>query len=381
MTSAPPHILYLVHDLSDTAVHKRVAMLCDGGAKVKIMGFSRDEKIPSHIHECPVIYLGRTYDGKFLHRMFVTILNSATIFRYRKTFLESDIIMARTLEMLAIAVSGRSAQTLIYETLDIHRLLLNDGVIGKIMRGIEGWLSKSVSLVITSSPAFIDEYLKKISGITAPILLLENKVYDPNGTVGASPLVKTILSDPPWKIGWFGAIRCRKSLDILKNLVGQMNGKVEVIIRGKPALDQFDDFYAQTSGTEGLSFHGAYKNPDDLPSIYSDVHFTWAIDMFEEGLNSSWLLPNRIYEGGLFGSIPIAQSHVETGRTIMRIGTGVVLDNPLEKSVLSFFENLTIEDYKILHDKAVSIPKEQWVMDKNDSIKLVAMLANLKKEK
>ena len=66
-------------------------------------------------------------------------------------------------------------------------------------------------------------------------------------------------------------------------------GKVEVIIRGRPSLDQFDDFTKQTTGIPGLSFKGPYKNPDDLQKIYSEVHFTWAIDMFEEGLNSSWL--------------------------------------------------------------------------------------------
>jgi len=159
-----------------------------------------------------------------------------------------------------------------------------------------------------------------------------------------------------------------------------MSGKVEVIIRGKPSYDQFEDFHKQTSGIQGLSFEGPYKNPDDLEKIYGDVHFTWAIDMFEEGLNSSWLLPNRIYEGGYYGSVPLVQNHVETGKHVKSFGAGVQLTAPLQDQLIKFFKTLTTDEYKILQTQAQVVPVNNWILTKDDAVYLVHKLTNLRKE-
>lgn len=379
MTTKPLKTLYLVHDLSDSTVHKRVLMLKDGGADVTIMGFHRSIIPPTQIHGCPTIGLGKTYDGKFIHRVLATLYAVFILPKYKNYFVQSDIIIARTLEMLAISVRGRilspTRPVLVYECLDIHRLLLKTNFIGSALRTFEGWLSRRASLLITSSPAFIHEYFLKRSSVTCPIYLLENKIYQSIPT--PQPILQR-ASDLPWRIGWFGAIRCRKSLDILSSLVRHMNGKVEVIIRGKPSLDQFDDFTKQTSHIDGLSFKGPYTNPDDLEKIYGDVHFTWAIDMFEEGLNSSWLLPNRIYEGSYYGSIPLTQSDVETGLYTKKLGMGVHLHSPLEQNLIKFFEHLTSEHYQSLQQETQSTPPDTWILTKKDSINFVTMLSGLR---
>lgn len=375
------NILYLVHDLSDSTVHKRALMLKDGKADMTIMGFYRGSNPPTSIHGFPAIALARTHDGKFIHRILTALWMVATIGKYRAEFAKADIVMARTLEMLAVAVRGRSlikpAPALVYESLDIHRLLLKQNIVGKILRGLEGWLSKRASLLITSSPAFIREYFKKLSSVACEPFLIENKVYQTH----EEPRPHTQHpATTPWKIGWFGAIRCRKSLDILTNLVKQMDGKVEVIIRGKPAYDQFDDFHQQISGINGLRFEGPYKNPEDLEKIYSEVHFTWAIDMFEEGLNSSWLLPNRIYEGGLYASVPLAQEHVETGVHLKRLNTGYLLQNPLLPALTDFFKSLTDQQYQSLYQNALNVPLNAFVMTQEDSLHLIQKLSSLKKD-
>ena len=381
MLAKHPKILYLVHDLSDSTVHKRVAMLQDGGADVTIMGFHRNDTPPTSIHGAPAIALAKTYDGKFIHRILTTLRMVATISKYKSQFAEADVIIARTLEMLAIAVRGRSLTiplpALSYECLDIHRLLLKQNIIGTALRGLEGFLSKRASLLITSSPAFVREYFDKYSHVTCPSYMIENKIYQP--TPQTQPALRRDATTP-WRIGWFGAIRCHKSLSILTSLVRQMNGRVEVIIRGKPSYDQFENFDKQTSGIQGLLFDGPYKNPDDLEKIYGDVHFTWAIDMFEEGLNSSWLLPNRIYEGGYYGSVPLVQSHVETGRHIKILKTGVQLFAPLEADLIKFFKNLTTDEYKVLQARAETVPANNWILTKDDAVHLVHTLTNLRKE-
>jgi succinoglycan biosynthesis protein ExoL len=372
-------ILYLVHDLSDPAVQRRVRMLSDGGAVVTVAGFRRAAEPIPHVAGCAAINLGQTYSGGFAQRIWSVLREVFHLARYHQLFADTDIIMARNLEMLAIAVRGRSLcpapPVLVYESLDIHRLLLNKGPVGISLRMLEGWLSKRASALITSSPAFVTSYFEVLSRVRLPVRLLENKVYAPD-MKDIHPLVRP--AGPPWRIGWFGMIRCRKSLQMLTDLVKQSNGTVEVVIRGRVALDQIPDFYKIAATTPGLSFAGAYKNPEDLAAIYQDVHFSWSIDMYEEGLNSSWLLPNRLYEGGLFNAVPIALKSVETGRFLERLGIGVTLAQPPDSFLKSFFRNLTNKHYQSLEKYALETSRVLWRYDKKDSEALVEYLNALK---
>jgi hypothetical protein len=55
-------ILYLVHDLADPAVRRRVTMLEAGGATVTLAGFRRGP-VPERVDGPAPIELGRTEDG------------------------------------------------------------------------------------------------------------------------------------------------------------------------------------------------------------------------------------------------------------------------------------------------------------------------------
>jgi hypothetical protein len=308
---------------------------------------------------CEAIDFGRTYNAGFFHRILSVLKQVVDTRKHQSLFEQADIVLARNLEMLAIGVRGRSlcAQkpVLIYECLDIHRLLLNRGPVGLALRWLEGWLSQHAAALLTSSPAFIDCYFKSLSRVRLPIRLVENKVLmSGNENLSSAP-------------------RTAK----LADLAVRSRGAVEIVIRGKPAPDQFPDFEQQIATMPGVRFLGPYKNPEDLATIYSEVHFSWAIDMFEEGLNSSWLLPNRLYESGLFGAVPVALAGVETGHFLKHLGIGVTIDEPLDETLLSFFRNLKLEHYSILQNAMLEVPRSQWAYDRVDCEGLVGYLKSV----
>lgn len=384
MSTNALNVLYLAHDLADAAVHRRVEMLRDGGAAVTVAGFRRTNTPIESVAGCAALNLGQTHNGKFGRRA-LTVLREVARCKARTLPAPPDLIMARNLEMLAIAVRLRSQYpqlpAVVYESLDIHRLMLNSGPVGFAFRGLEGFLSRRADALITSSPAFVDAYFHRLSKIRLPIRLVENKVYDSRSEQAETQQQSPRALVSPWKIGWFGVIRCRKSLQLLADLVTSSGGGVEVTIRGRPMLDQIPDFHKIVAATPGIRFRGAYKNPDDLPSIYREVHFTWAIDMYEEGLNSSWLLPNRLYEGGLFDAVPIALKPVETGAYLDRLGIGVTLEQSPAAALRNFFQTLTEARYRLMESAAMAVPRRQWRYDKEDCRQLVSYLGNLRKWK
>ncbi|HEU5047110.1 MAG TPA: glycosyltransferase [Rickettsiales bacterium] len=379
LRSRTPNILYLVHDLADPSVHKRVAMLRDGGASVVLAGFCRAEVPGYNVTRCPAVSLGKTYNGKFAQRVWSVLREVAQPEKLRTLCAQADIVIARNLEMLALAVRGNQldGKKVIYECLDIHRLLLGTGVAARSLRWLEGWLSRKASALITSSPAFTRAYFKPLSKVRLPVMMLENKLYRMNAAAPAPGPAGTRMAGPPWRIGWFGAIRCRKSLQILSELVKQSDGRIEVVIRGRPAYDQFKDFDRSVNEVPGLTFHGPYKNPNDLAAIYGDVHFTWAVDMFEEGQNSSWLLPNRIYEGGAYGAVPIADARVETGRFLDALGIGVIMPGIRLDLLKGFFANLTPQQYRFMAQAVEKVPQEVWSFGAEDCKRLVEELKAL----
>ncbi|MDE2030250.1 MAG: glycosyl transferase family 1 [Alphaproteobacteria bacterium] len=369
-------ILVLAHDLSDAAIARRVRMLRIGGAQVALAGFCRALQPIAAVESCLAVDFGRTHNGGFAHRALSVLRVIFHIGAYGALFDEADVIIARNLEMLAIAVRGRAAAKkrpkLIYECLDIHRLTLGRGIVGKLLRGLEAFLSRRASALFTSSPAFIENYFEPLSRVRLPVRLIENKL------LAETPIVSAPRPEsPPWTIGCFGILRCRKSLTMLADRAQRSQGTVRVIVRGRPALDQIPDFHDILERTDGMEFLGPYRNPEDLAAMYNAVHFAWAIDMYEEGANSAWLLPNRLYESGSFAAVPIAAAETETARFLAQRELGVVLPPPLPESMSSFFNDLTPEHYAKFERAMRAAPPKTWAYNAVDCAALVDYIAGL----
>lgn len=375
------HILYLAHDLADPAIRRRVMTLQAGGATVTLAGFTRGENALAKVDGLSPIVLGETADGQFVQRITAVAKSSLNLAGKLRGIEKPDVILARNLEMLALARRANgvfgSTVPVVYECLDIHRLLLNEGPAGKILNTVQRYLAGDARLLITSSPAFVDHYFKPRSGLDLPVLLQENKVLMLNDETAPALSPRAPAAGEPWKIGWFGALRCKKSLDILADFAARMGGKVEIVLRGRPAYSEFNDFDRIVANAPHVTFHGPYRNPEDLASIYQGVQFTWAIDLFEEGQNSSWLLPNRLYEGCLYGTLPIAAAGTETARFLERRGIGHVLQTANPQSLEALFATVDAESYSADFAKLAAIDRRQWVTNHDDCVQLVRRLQTL----
>lgn len=376
-----PLILYLVHDVSEPAVRRRILMLTTGGAKVSLAGFRRTDEQVEQVEGIEPIDLGQTQNGNFKQRImsvFKTLLNLETKFCNQ---LSPDIIVARNLEMLSIAVALRSKfgdtnTRIIYECLDIHRLMLRTDPIGFSLRKLETVLSKNASMVITSSPGFVRHYFDPISGIDRDIQIVENKHLEleagPQQKLG---LLRKKEPNTPWKIGWFGALRCKQSLKVLSEFVNSKNGEFEVILRGIPSLDVLEDFHNYIEHQPYMRFEGRYKNPEDLYEIYHEVDFSWVIDFFEVGQNSEWLLPNRLYESCRFAAVPISLKRTEVGRYLSQHNLGISLTEATSQALSEAFDRLTGASYQKLQNAIIDHPRRTWIYKDQDCKNLVKIMA------
>jgi hypothetical protein len=235
------------------------------------------------------------------------------------------------------------------------------------------------SLVLTSSPGFVREYFRRHFPVLPPMLVLENKLLaaelDPE--LLAPPRPAPIRPGPPWVIGWFGLLRCRRSLLALAALCRAMPGRVRVEIRGRPAVHLVDELPAVVADTPAMTFHGPYERRE-LPALYAGVHLSWTLDFFEQGANSDWLLPNRLYEAGPFGSVPLAAASVETGRWLADHGAGLLLADPVEQTLPSCLAALDETGFATARARMRRIPLEDFVDGPEHAAALVERLRTLR---
>jgi succinoglycan biosynthesis protein ExoL len=371
-------ICYFVHDLTHPDLPRRLAMLRQGGAAVTMLGFRRGPALEVGEPQT-VIDLGKTMDGRLAQRVWAVVQALPQLRRWADEIASCQVIMARNLEMLFLAAHARQRYaphaTLVYECLDIHRLMLSSGVAGIALRKLEQHLLRQSQGLIVSSPGFSREYFEKTHRWLPPSFLVENKVFLVDAlSVTGTP---TAPEGPPWRIGWFGAIRCRRSLEILTQVVTSLPGVVEVIIAGKPARTVFGNAEVSFRGVPGLQFLGPYQDETALSRLFAGVHFAWTGDFYEQGGNSDWLLPNRVYRAVLYGAVPIAMAHVETGRWLEDHGAGVLLPEPAEEALVDIFRNMTLQRFSEAGLALKGIPMRSVVTDIEECRKLVENLGRL----
>jgi succinoglycan biosynthesis protein ExoL len=332
-------------------------MLKIASAQVVVIGFRRTAERPKDVEGYETIDLGETRDGAFLARIGSVAAAAMRLGRLEKILRGCQVMLARNLEMLFLAARARRRYapnaSLVFECLDIHRMLIGKNHSGRLLRSIETSLMRDVDLILTSSPRFIFEYFNP-RHFNCPIRVLENKVLLVDHKINR-PSQPSRPIGPPWKLGWFGMIRCRRSFEILRSVAREADGGLQIRIAGRPSPREFPDFETLVAGSPHVTFTGAYGF-DELPTLYSDMHFSWAVDFFEQGLNSSWLLPNRIYESSFFGSVPIAVEGVETARWLAEKQIGVILNDRPEISLRDFFRTLTDRRYRELAGALQHVP-------------------------
>ncbi|MEZ5945769.1 MAG: hypothetical protein R3C13_12320 [Hyphomonas sp.] len=363
VTSASRRLAFFGHDASDAAVRRRVQALQDDGVRVQGFMMRRGEAV---VTAWDNIDLGQTQDGAFIQRLRRIFAGARIAAKRRDDLAAADMIYARNLDMLACAFLAKRYAGLdtpvIYESLDVHRLLTRSDVVGRLMRWLEGALLARTKGLVVSSPAFLRNHFERHYPGRYRAVLVENRLAA-GADYGPRPSARTFVPDGKLRIGWVGILRCQRSFDLLCKLADELPDAVEIHLHGIPARTEIAVFEPEIEARANMTYHGRYKSPEDLARIYSGLDVVWAGDFMEAGFNSVWLLPNRIYEGGYYGVPAIAPADTETARWIEARKAGFALAEPLEEALPCLAEELQADPSGIqaCFDRLSALPDDHFV--------------------
>ncbi|UVF18414.1 glucosyl transferase [Microvirga terrae] len=382
-------IAYFGHDARETAVQKRISSLQANGCRIVAFTYSRRYQAERASVPFDNIPLGTTVDRNYLRRLVPLAVGLIAAVRHARVLREVDIIQARNIDMLALALAARficgSRARVVYEVLDVQRIFVGKGWTASFIRGVERLLLRRIDLLLISSPDFVKEYFEPLQRYGGPRYLLENKISA--SQVDSAPRAYAKSSDglpaaAPWVIGWFGVLRCRKSLNILAAIADELGSTVKIYIRGRLSREDISEteFSQVVNARPNIIFEGPYASPEDLATIYGKVHFSWSVDFTDAGANSDWLLPNRLYEGGYFGAVGLARQGTTTARMVAEHELGQAFPQPLEQSVCDFIRDLDGKRYSKLRAAVMAKPRRFFV-DETDTHDYVEQLMRMRRVK
>ena len=357
-------IAFFGHDAADAAVRRRVKAFQSDGLKVIGFMMRRREVVP----EWDNVDLGLTRDGAFIQRFRQIFAGARKAAAEVDRLKSADVLYARNLDMLACAFLAKRYAKLktpvIYESLDVHRLLTRKDIIGKVFRGLERALLKRSKGLVVSSPGFLKNHFDRYYAGDFKAFLVENRLSaDRDMGARPEPDAQNGAGQDKLVIGWVGMLRCQRSLDLLCQLADAFPDTLEVRLHGIPARTEIPVFEPEIDKRPNMTFHGRFQSPEDLRGIYDALDVVWAGDFMEAGFNSVWLLPNRIYEGGYYATPSIAPAGTETAEWIIRNECGFVIDEPLEESLPNLISKLASDrgQIRIYRERLAALPDSTFI--------------------
>jgi succinoglycan biosynthesis protein ExoL len=365
--SAARRLVFIGPERSDPRSVKRIAALTAEGWQVTGFTFHRDRGQPESAPAWENIHLGNTYSRRYLHRLWAIVRAFGIMWRQRRRIREAGCLYVINPDNALLAVFGRFVcrrrVPLLLEIADVQPAMTAGGFKSRLLRALERFLLRRSQLLLTTSPGFLRHYFEPVQGYRGPVFLLENKVYPSASLIAARQQRMAPVSEGRWTIGYFGVLRCERSVDLICRLAGAFPDRLHFLLAGVPAGVDEANFHRRIGEHENITWKGPYRYPDDLPVLYAGVDFNWCFDFSAAGANSAWLLPNRIYEGGLFHCPALALTGTETAEWLAAGGLGQAFQEDLYESLHGYFSTLTTESWRELAVRCSGAPDERFAAE------------------
>ena len=346
-------VVCLGSDIGDPALARRIRGLSEAGAEVHAFAFDRSGM--KSVED--VRSLGTIRDGSIGGRFGSLFFAAVRLARYSRSLNGVSVIYCRNLDLAILGFWLRmycQSPRLVYEILDIHPVMFKRSFFARFLRFVERLMLSKVWLLVVSSEDFLRHHFRTVQGFSGRHFVMENKV---SGSFCIRPC-RSQRSDGPFVIGYFGKLRCDRSLRILSNLARRFPDIVRVRIAGT-AIPEVQSALRELLTLPNTEDMGSYVYPCGLADIYRGVDFNWGFDFFDTN-NARLLIPNRVYEGGASGVPMLAEAGTATGDYISAHKLGITFGEPVESNLFVFIDNLRSEDIGLLAENVRSSSDDRF---------------------
>lgn len=241
----------------------------------------------------------------------------------------------------------------VYEEGDLVHTYSSSRLFRNFMEIIDKCVIRHSFLTVFTSEGFIDYHFKVQSinnGIVIPNKISESikdlpKQYN-----------SRIINEDNLHIGFVGAPRFATIVNFFKYACVAFP-QHDFHVFGGPVPADFDEL----KGYSNMHFHGKFKTPEDLPSIYSQLDLVLSTYDTDSD-NVRYAEPNKLYEAIYFETPIIVSSNTFLCKKVKELGVGFDLEVNNE-NIKFFINSLTRAEISRVKDNIKKYPKDFAIDD------------------
>ncbi|MFA5670060.1 MAG: glycosyltransferase [Balneolaceae bacterium] len=354
-----PKIIFLLASISQPRCLKRIRSFIERGFEVEIYGFDRGTyNINSSIENHDIVNLGFAPSGTgYLNKVFFARKKINEIFQKNKS--SNIIYYSFSFDISLICRLYRKKY--IYEISDLVYGYFHNKTIRNIFAMIDRKLISKSYLTVMTSKGFND-YL-------FPNTELKNIIVQPNRVDSYFSSIKRAVNKINTKklaFSYVGAFRYPNTVFRFAKVIGEKYPEHTFMFFGDSILT--NQVKELASKYDNVKYFGQFKNPEDLPQIYSKIDIVIACYDIKT-LNERIAEPNKLYESMFFNKpIIVSKDTFLEKQVLKRYKCGFALDASKDENIVNLIDSLKNETLNQLIERISKIEIKEIVDDKSIKI-------------
>lgn len=372
MKNNAPNVMFLNPSVTFHRFTNRISLLNAEGINCSVLAYERNH-YPGKPLPIGFISLGTIKHGAYIHRL-LKFFHSLKLVRKKLRLVHYIYAFGLDMAILGWIASRCINQTIqiVYEVGDIREIFLGSGLVSKVARRIDRFISNQSKIIVVTSSAFAKEYfIKRLKISSVRMFEIENKLD--KSIIPESSISAHRQDNKKLIIGYYGVIRCQRSWAILKEIIQKSNGKITLDVHGVPI--NIPTFAEDCAKIENINYHGSYVSPDDLQNMYNSIDLVWIVGLHGKD-NHLWAKRCRFYEAGLFKKPMIGQIGTMDGKIIEKYGLGPVFDFKDIEEVINGIISIKFQQLDQWIKNINRMPKNSFIYT-DEHAELVKLMNNM----
>ena len=344
-------IIFILNSISVPRCIKRINEFVDNGYNCRVYAFSRKEE--KH-NECKVdIQIVAEFDNRlsFAKRVPIIIKTLRNILKANKD--DKDAIYYVFGLDDAIFFKMLTRRPFIYEESDLAHTYIGNKMIRQTLERMDKKIIKKSLLTVLTSEGFAEYHFGEKASWPKNIALVPNRL---DARIKDYPYTaQKVTSVETLKIGFVGVIRF-KSIFAFAKYVLEKYPNIEIHFYGGVTV-KLQETFKELEKYDNCYFHGVFKNPDDMPAIYSSIDLV--LSTYDTNFeNVLYAEPNKLYEAVYFETPIIVSEGTFLAKKVERLGIGYAVDAFEGESIDKLIKSLTVESIQSKQDKARELGRD-----------------------
>ncbi|MCL6266228.1 hypothetical protein [Flagellimonas myxillae] len=348
------NLIVLAQSLEQPRIVKRINQKAKEYESVHVYGFTRNvhsvenHEVLAKNKNVTLTVAGQLKNGRYLERIFTFLRLLKTLYAKYGFGKKSVYVFGLDLRIFASFLVNAKID---YEISDIVWLYDRKGKKG-IMRFMDNWLAGKSRKVVFTTRSFYDGYYSK-SVNEEQVVIAENKLE----TYGKVQPISEMRDDKV-RIAYIGAFRYAK---IIEHLISSVNNNPNLVLNfyGATHGKLIETINQATASNPNISYHGPFKNPDDLERIYGENNLNFVV-YNNASENEQVAMPNKFYESGFFNIPIVCATKTYVGERVLKQNMGWTIDTDYD-SISNFLNELDVQKLRGYHENIKRLDKGYFV--------------------